>query len=143
MKMKAKSQTRGLSLLAALVALFILGQVPAGQSRHQAAPPLSGAVASQLVGDSLDAQTGLVLAPGFQVVRNNCVRCHSSQLITAKRATREGWEGTIRWMQLNQGLGDLGKEEAVILDYLAKHYAPTQEGRRPPLKNIEWYRLEN
>ena len=80
---------------------------------------------------------------GFSLlVKNNCVRCHSPQLITAKRATREGWEGTIRWMQATQGLGELGKEEALILDYLAKHYAPTQEGRRPPLKDITWYRLK-
>jgi hypothetical protein len=136
--MKGKNHTIGLSLLAVLVGFCWLAHVPASQSRSQANLP-SGAF---LVRDSLDAQTGLVLAPGFQVVKSNCVRCHSPQLITAKRATREGWEGTIRWMQATQGLGDLGKEEALILDYLAKHYAPTQEGRRPPLKDITWYRLK-
>jgi Quinohemoprotein amine dehydrogenase A, alpha subunit, haem binding len=138
--MKGKFQTKGLSLLGGLVALCLLGHVPASQSRHQ--QPLTGAGQPLPVRDSLDAQTGLVLAPGLQVVKSNCIRCHSAQLITAKRATREGWEGTIRWMQLNQGLGDLGKDEAVILDYLAKHYAPSQQGRRPPLKDIKWYRLE-
>jgi cytochrome c5 len=137
--MKGKNHKKGLSLLAGLVGFCLLAHVPASQSRNQPAPP---ATPASLVRDSLDAQTGLVLAPGFQVVKSNCVRCHSPQLITAKRATREGWEGTIRWMQLNQGLGDLGKEEAVILEYLAKHYAPTNEGRRPPLKDIKWYRLE-
>jgi hypothetical protein len=138
--MKGKPRTIPVGLLAALVALFILGQVPAGLSRH--AGTRSPGAASLQVRDSLDAQTGLVLAPGFQVVKNNCVRCHSPQLITAKRATREGWEGTIRWMQANQGLGDLGAAEPVILDYLAKHYAPTNEGRRPPLKAIKWYQLK-
>jgi hypothetical protein len=140
MKMKGKFHTKGLGLLAGLVALCLLGLVPAGQSRHQQLRP--AASGPLLVRDSLDAQTGLVLAPGWQVVKSNCIRCHSSQLITAKRATREGWEGTIRWMQLNQGLGELGKDEALILDYLAKHYAPTQQGRRPPLQDIKWYRLE-
>ena len=92
--------------------------------------------------DSLDATTGLVLAPGFTTVKENCLRCHSPKLITAKRASREGWLSTIRWMQQTQGLGDLGSAEPVILDYLAKHYAPTQTGRRPALQNIEWYKLE-
>ena len=63
--------------------------------------------------------------------------------LTAKRATREGWEGTIRWMQQTQGLGNLGSDEKPILDYLAKHYAPKQEGRRPALKNIDWYPLNH
>jgi hypothetical protein len=141
--MKGKIHIRSLCLLAGLVGLLILAYVPAGHSRHPGstrdqAP--AGLVAPAR--DSLDAQTGLVLAPGFQIVKNNCVRCHSPKLITTKRATREGWEATIRWMQLTQGLGDLGKEEAPILDYLAKHYAPSQQGRRPALKDITWYRLQ-
>jgi hypothetical protein len=137
--MKAQNYKSGLGLLGGLLGLCLLAFVPAGQSRNQQAPQ---AMPAFLVRDSLDAQTGLVLAPGLQVVKSNCIRCHSPQLITAKRATREGWEGTIRWMQLTQGLGDLGKEEAIILDYLAKHYAPAAAGRRPPLKDIEWYQLE-
>ena len=136
--MKGKRQTWQLTLLAPLVALLLLAFAPATPSRgRQVAGPAAAAVR-----DSLDAQTGLVLAPGWQVVKSNCIRCHSPKLITAKRATREGWEGTIRWMQQTQGLGDLGRDEGPILDYLAKHYAPTQEGRRPALKNIAWYQLE-
>ena len=91
--------------------------------------------------DSLDKDTGLILAPGYTLVKTNCIRCHSPKLITDKRATRDGWQATIRWMQQTQGLGDLGKAEPEILEYLAKHYAPTDEGRRPPLKNIKWYKL--
>ena len=92
--------------------------------------------------DSLDKQTGLIIAPGYVLVKQNCVRCHSPKIITDKRATREGWLATIRWMQQTQGLWDLGKAEPKILDYLAAHYAPTNEGRRPSLKNIQWYKLE-
>ncbi|PSR55433.1 monoheme cytochrome C [Adhaeribacter arboris] len=93
--------------------------------------------------DSLDTKTGLIIAPGFAVVSTTCVRCHSPKLITEKRATREGWLATIRWMQQTQGLWDLGKDESVILDYLAKNYAPKNEGRRPLLKTPEWYKLTN
>lgn len=93
--------------------------------------------------DSLDQKTGLIIAPGFAVVSTTCVRCHSPKLITEKRATREGWLATIRWMQQTQGLWDLGPQEPVVLDYLAKNYAPKNEGRRPLLNTTEWYKLNN
>jgi hypothetical protein len=48
----------------------------------------------------------------------------------------------IDWMQETQGLEDLGEHEPLILDYLAKYYAPQKKGRRPNLENIEWYELE-
>ncbi|GAB3526402.1 hypothetical protein GCM10027443_01500 [Pontibacter brevis] len=91
--------------------------------------------------DSLDQQTGLIVAPGLDVVKRTCVSCHSPKLITDKRASRDGWIATIRWMQQNQGLWDLGKDEAVIVDYLAKNYPLQNTGRRPPLQNIKWYKL--
>jgi hypothetical protein len=93
--------------------------------------------------DSIDQKTGLIVAPGFAVVSTTCVRCHSPKLITEKRATREGWLATIRWMQQTQGLWDLGPQEPVVLDYLAKNYAPQNRGRRPLLKTTEWYKLNN
>lgn len=139
--MKGKTPTWHLTLLAPLLALALLAFAPAGAA-YSPRVKAGAAARAMVVRDSLDAQTGLVLAPGWQLVKNNCIRCHSPKLITAKRASREGWEGTIRWMQQTQGLGDLGRDERPILDYLAKHYAPTMEGRRPALKNIEWYRLE-
>ncbi|QMU31670.1 hypothetical protein HUW48_23265 [Adhaeribacter radiodurans] len=106
--------------------------------------PLNGSISrTETVKDSLDTKTGLVLAPGFAIISTTCVRCHSPKLITEKRATREGWLATIRWMQQTQGLWDLGKDEPVILDYLAKNYAPKNEGRRPLLKTPEWYKLNN
>lgn len=106
------------------------------RSETLAAPAFKGTAQ-----DSLDKTTGLILAPGFAVVKTTCVKCHSPKLITGKRATREGWLATIRWMQQTQGLWDLGKAEPVILDYLARNYAPKKEGRRPPLKITEWYKL--
>ena len=97
----------------------------------------------QTTRDSIDQKTGLIIAPGFTVVSTTCVKCHSPNLITGKRASREGWLATIRWMQHSQGLWDLGKEEPIILDYLAKNYAPKNEWRRPMLNITKWYKLNN
>ncbi len=129
-----------LGLAAILIAVM---SVNTGQSLSPS--PKAGLVVEpkSMVLDSLDKTTGLIIAPGLAIVKTTCVKCHSPKLITQKRATREGWVATIRWMQQTQGLWDLGKDEPLILDYLAKNYAPQNEGRRPPLKDIQWHRLNN
>ncbi len=88
--------------------------------------------------------TGLIAAEGFKLVRSNCTSCHSAKLVTQNRATREGWAQMIDWMQEKQGLWDLREKEPIILDYLAKHYAPEQMGRRSNIdpEEVEWYILE-
>jgi cytochrome c1 len=93
--------------------------------------------------DGIHMETGLIAKDGFRLVIANCTPCHSAKLVTQNRATREGWEGTIRWMQKKQNLWDLGEAEGEILDYLATNYAPEQKGRRNNLKNIDWYNLED
>lgn len=94
--------------------------------------------------DGIHVQTGLIYAEGFNIVRGTCTACHSAKLVTQNRATREGWEEMIRWMQTKQGLGDLGTSEAIILDYLAANYAPEEIGRRANIdvESIEWYVLD-
>jgi CxxC motif-containing protein (DUF1111 family) len=92
--------------------------------------------------DGIHVATGLVVDSGFVQVKATCLACHSSKLITQNRADRAGWEKMIRWMQETQNLWDLGPNEGIILDYLAKHYAPQNTGRRAPLTDIEWYVLE-
>lgn len=92
--------------------------------------------------DGIHVATGLVVDSGFVQVKATCLACHSSKLITQNRADRAGWEKMIRWMQETQNLWDLGANEGIILDYLAKHYAPQNTGRRAPLTDIEWYVLE-
>lgn len=92
--------------------------------------------------DSIDQATGLIVDSSLPLVVGNCTGCHSAKLITQNRATREGWKSMIVWMQETQKLWDLGENEDEILDYLAEHYAPEQEGRRENLQNIEWYNLE-
>lgn len=94
--------------------------------------------------NGIHLQSGLVYAQGFDVVRGTCTACHSAKLVTQNRASREGWEQMIRWMQKTQGLWDLGTNEPIILDYLAAHYAPEEIGRRANLdmEAIEWFILE-
>ena len=79
--------------------------------------------------------------PNLEVIQQNCTACHSARLIVQNRATREGWQSMIEWMQATQNLWDLGQNEEIILDYLVKNYAPESKGRRANLESIEWYRL--
>lgn len=98
-------------------------------------------VAQEAIVDGIDAETGLIADEHYQLVKTNCTACHSAKLVTQNRATRAGWESMIRWMQDTQKLWDLGSNEPLILDYLAKNYAPKKQGRRKNLENIEWYEL--
>lgn len=94
--------------------------------------------------DGIHVRSGFYADPNMKTVIAACTSCHSSKLVTQNRATRSGWESMIRWMQATQGLPDLGENEPVILDYLAKYYAPKAAGRRANLdiKEVEWYILE-
>ena len=106
--------------------------------------PYAALTQRAMVVDGLDPISGLVVDAGFEAVRANCTNCHSGKLVTQNRMTRSGWHQTIIWMQQTQGLWDLGDQQKVILDYLEKHYAPTDVGRRANLilAQEEWYRLD-
>lgn len=95
--------------------------------------------------DSTDAETGLALDPNFTLIKAHCTGCHSPKLILQHRFTRDEWLSKIRWMQRNHKLWDLGDSEKIVLDYLAKNYAPSQSAysRREALRNIKWYKLED
>ena len=111
---------------------------------REAAMEEASATDADRIENGIHVLTGLKVAEGWEVVRGTCTACHSAALVTQNRATREGWEQMIRWMQQTQGLWDLGDNEKIILDYLAAHYAPEESGRRPNLDiaAIEWYILE-
>lgn len=95
------------------------------------------------VKDGIHLPTGLKADVNFELVVTNCTGCHSAKLITQNRATAEGWNNIITWMQETQNLWDLGDDKTRIVDYLSKNYAPEQQGRRKPLADVEWYRLED
>lgn len=91
--------------------------------------------APALAAEKTDSQSGFIIAPGWETVRNNCIACHSAKLVTQNSGTREHWLSLIRWMQDTQGLWEFDdKTEDTILSYLSSNYGPKQESRRPPLK---------
>jgi len=96
-----------------------------------------------LVRNGIHVRTGLKADPNLKLIIGSCTSCHSAKLITQNRATRQGWQNMIVWMQETQGLPNLGTKEPIILDYLAKNYAPKEVGRRQNLniEEIEWYIL--
>ena len=52
----------------------------------------------------IDPLTGLKMTGDWQLVRNNCVGCHSAKLITQQSGTESRWLALIRWMQATQNL---------------------------------------
>lgn len=98
-------------------------------------------VEQPLVENGIDPESGLIIDEHYELVNGTCSACHSINLVTQNSATREGWKELIVWMQKTQKLWDLGENEILILDYLEKNYAPKEQGRRAPLKDIDWYEL--
>lgn len=97
---------------------------------------------SDKIENGVHVKTGLLDGSGLQVVINNCTNCHSAKLVIQNKMNRDRWLSTIRWMQETQNLWSLGENEAIILDYLAKNYAPKEVGRRQNLSTIDWYELD-
>jgi len=79
----------------------------------------------------LDAFTGLKISADWELVRNNCIACHSPKLITQQRGSEDQWLNMIRWMQKKQNLWQFEPEtEARIIAYLAQNYPPQADRRR-------------
>lgn len=79
----------------------------------------------------LDAYTGLKMADNWELVRNNCIACHSPKLITQQSGSAAQWLHMIRWMQAKQNLWQFDPEtEEKIISYLATNYPPQEDRRR-------------
>ncbi|MCP4437702.1 MAG: monoheme cytochrome C [Aureispira sp.] len=91
--------------------------------------------------NGIHLRSGLIADEGYKLIIQNCGNCHSLKLVTQNRASKEGWIETIEWMQETQKLGDLGENREAIVNYLAKNYGIKKSGRRPNLKNTDWYEL--
>lgn len=80
--------------------------------------------------EPIDVATGLKKNGDWQLVKNNCLGCHSSKLITQQRGSEAHWLGMIRWMQEQQNLWQFDADtERRIVAYLATNY-PAGENRR-------------
>lgn len=79
----------------------------------------------------LDAYTGLKISDNWELVRNNCIACHSPKLITQQRGSADQWLNMIRWMQAKQNLWQFDPDtEQKIINYLAANYPPQDDRRR-------------
>ena len=79
----------------------------------------------------LDAYTGLKMTDNWELVRNNCIACHSPKLITQQRGSAGQWLNMIRWMQAKQNLWQFDPDtEQKIINYLAANYPPQEDRRR-------------
>jgi hypothetical protein len=106
---------RPLHRLAAIAAVLAFGQTPAAEAE-------------------LDPFTGLKKAGDWELVRNNCVGCHSARLITQQSGSESHWLDLIRWMQAKQNLWQFEPDtEKKIVAYLAENYPPKAERRRAPI----------
>ena len=87
----------------------------------------------------IDTQSGLLIDEGYKEVKQHCSTCHSPKLIIQSQASHQGWVDTISWMQKEQGMPLLNKQnEKLILNYLVKNYAPNKKGRRTALIIKKW-----
>ncbi len=79
----------------------------------------------------LDAFTGFRMTGDWELVRANCIACHSAKLMTQQRGTAAQWLSMIRWMQEKQNLWQFEPDvEARIVAYLAENYPPAENQRR-------------
>ena len=82
----------------------------------------------------LDPLTGLKMAGEWEIVRNNCIACHSPKLITQQSGSAAQWLNMIRWMQKKQNLWQFDPDtEKKIIGYLAENYPPQEDRRRAPI----------
>jgi len=90
---------------------------------------LSGGATANTV--EVDSLTGLKMAGDWELVRGNCIACHSAKLITQQRGTAAQWLAIIRWMQKKQNLWQFDPDtEKRIISYLAGNYPPEANRRR-------------
>jgi hypothetical protein len=79
----------------------------------------------------LDPMSGLKMNGDWEIVRANCIACHSPKLITQQRGSEAQWLHMIRWMQAKQNLWQFDPDtENRIITYLAENYPPQDDRRR-------------
>lgn len=102
-----------------------------------ASMPGVAAGSSEVATYPVDAETGLIMAPGWEMVKDQCNACHTSHIIPQNPGNRAVWRETIEWMIDTQGLWDLSDTWDPVLDYLSTYYNETgidmQIFRRKPL----------
>ena len=75
-------------------------------------------LASQMV-----STQSLPPGPGADVLKDRCVICHESDIITSQRLSLTGWTNSINKM-VRWGSQITPEEREVLQPYLAQHFAP-------------------
>ncbi|MXW06907.1 MAG: hypothetical protein F4X56_09250 [Gammaproteobacteria bacterium] len=93
----------------------------------------------------IDPKSGLRIdADGnWKLIKASCSVCHSERLLTQQQLDRENWSKSIKRMQTQENLWDLGDNEGKVLDYLSTYYGTSskpknQRVRRAQLKLVEF-----
>lgn len=85
----------------------------------------------------VDKASGLIMAPGWELVKGQCNACHTSLIIAQNSGSKEAWQETLQWMIDTQGLWDLSDTWEPVLSYLSTWYGEAEIDmetfRRKPL----------
>jgi len=71
-----------------------------------------------LLGAAVFAATPLAAGPGKKTLESACTTCHTLDVVTSKKWSREKWQAVVQKMDVR-----LGKEETLdVVGYLARHF---------------------
>lgn len=89
----------------------------------------------------VDPQSGLIMAPGWELVNYQCNACHTSMIVTQNRGDKAFWQETLQWMVDTQGLWDLSDTWEPTLSYLSTYYGQAEMDmtifRRLPIESSQ------
>lgn len=77
------------------------------------------------------AESALPTSPDgtHEYVSAVCGACHSLNIVTQQRVSRQRWSELLVWMVEKQGMPELASEdESQVVDYLAKHFGTSSGG---------------
>jgi sulfite dehydrogenase (cytochrome) subunit B len=86
--------------------------------------PIAAIAAGATLAMAGEEKVQLKDGPNVQVVRNNCIACHSLDYIPLNSPflDAKGWEATVAKMQKAYGAPVKAEDAPVIAEYLAKYY---------------------
>lgn len=68
--------------------------------------------------------------PGREETFYSCTPCHNFRLVSQQGMTRRQWDESLNWMTEKHGMNPIeGDDRKLILDYLEKHYPPSEAPR--------------
>ena len=80
-----------------------------------------------------DTPDALPAGEGREETFYACTACHGFGFVAQQGMTRDRWEETVALMVERNAMPPLdGKEQALVLDYLAKAFPPRRRGRPSP-----------